>query len=105
MKFFFLPAIAGTTDELVSRLIDGYRYRSSQPLKAELRRQIKRMAAEGQGETTSPVPKKKPKKLPHVYLVNKVKFHSVVSDDDLNLDISADNMDDKAHQIIQHKIR
>jgi hypothetical protein len=63
------------------------------------------MAAEGNTENTPPVPKKKPKKLPSVYLVNKVKFHSVVSDEDLLLDISAANLDEKAHQILQHKIR
>jgi hypothetical protein len=61
------------------------------------------MAAEGKRETALPV-LKKPEKLPHVYLVNKVKFHSVVSDVNLNLEIPADNMEEKMHQIIQHKI-
>jgi hypothetical protein len=95
----------GTTDDLIPRLIDGYRYRSSQPRKAEVRRQIKRMSAEEGTERSAPIPKKKPKKLPHVYLVNKAKFHSVVSDEDLQLEISANSLDDKAHQILQHKIR
>jgi hypothetical protein len=96
--------ISGTNDELVSRLIDGYRYRNSQDQKTEIRKKIKKMTAEGGVETDKPV-KKKPKRLPEVYLVNRVKYHSVVSDEDLLIDISPDNIDEKGHQIIQQKIR
>jgi hypothetical protein len=60
------------------------------------------MAAEGEDSLPAP---KKPKKLPHVYLVNRLKFYSVVSEEDLNLELSATSLDEKAHRILQHKIR
>jgi hypothetical protein len=101
---FFYVHVTGTSDELVVRLIDGYRYRNSQEHKAEVRKNIKRVTAEG-GVENKPPGTKKPKRLPDVYLVNKMKFHSVVSSEDLLLEISADNLDEKAHQILQHKIR
>jgi hypothetical protein len=63
------------------------------------------MAADNSGDATQPVPRKKHKKLPNVYLVNKIKYHCEVSDVELLQEITDDNLDERAHQILQHKIR
>jgi hypothetical protein len=75
-------------------------------MKSRIKEKIKRTTADSEGGQDSPTgPKRKAKKLANVYLVNKVKFHSVVDDEDLEKELSADNLDEKAHQIIMHKIR
>lgn len=97
--------ISGTRDPLISRLIDGYRHRNFEPTTVKISAQIRRMASDGGGDTAQPIMKKKNKKLPNVYLVNKNKFHCVVSDEELRQEITDDNLDERAHQILQHKIR
>lgn len=92
-------------DPLALSVMDGYRYRDSLSTKSKIQDKIRKLSAGEPGSSGETPKAKRPKKLPEVYLVNKQKFHSVATEEELQREITEETMDEKAHQIIQFKIR
>lgn len=85
---------------------DGFRYRYSLPLKEKIQQEIAKRRAAGEDIIH---PTKKPKKK-EVYLVNKSKYYSEVTEEELErvVDLgSAQNREEQEdmHRVLQHKIR
>ncbi len=49
--------------------------------------------------------KERKKRLKNMYLVNRVKFFSRATPEELKRDLSLDRMDEDTHRIVQHKVR
>ncbi len=103
MIIFLKPT--GTKDDLAYAVMDAYRYRHAQGTKAAVQEKIKRKTEGGEDGTEEGKTTKKPKRLKEVYLVNKVKYHSEVTAEDLKRELRSDDLDEAAHRIIQYKIR
>jgi hypothetical protein len=92
-------------DALPIIILDGYRYRNSRKLKSAIDAEIKRKleAADREGENEI---KEKQKRLKNMYLVNKVKFFSSATPEEIRRDLSADGTDEgDTRRILQHRVR
>jgi hypothetical protein len=98
--FPFTPGL----DRLPLHLQDGLRYADAVVKKQSIQEGISQAKRVGEDRNSS-VPKKVPR-LKEVYLVSKAKFHSVATENELNLNMDADFLDSEdGHRIIQAKIR
>jgi hypothetical protein len=89
-------------DDLAYAIMDGYRYRHGLETKENVKRKLNLGNGEDGGEQQ---PKKKPRRLKEVYLVNKEKYHSIVTERELLQEIREDDLNESTHKIIQQKIR
>lgn len=93
-------------DTLPYAVKDGFRYRHALPLKEKIQQEIAKKRAAGEDVSQ---PKKKAKKK-EVYLVNKAKYYSEVTDEegareiDLNSAKCQEELEDM-HRLLQHKVR
>ncbi len=98
--FPFSPGL----DRLPLHLQDGLRYADTLVKKQSIQEGIGRAKRAGEDRDSS-VPKRV-KRLKEVYLVSKVKFHSVATEAELNADMEPHLLDSEdGHRIVQAKIR
>lgn len=94
----------GVTDNLMLRIVEKYRYKTSITEKRlVLKHKINLMEAE-EGDQQEP-PRKRGRRLKHVYLINKTKYWTVVTDEELKKTLDVNHLDEKGHEILQHRIR
>ena len=82
------------------KIVDDYRYRVGEKKKKVLEARIR-----DEEDQENVVPRKRSKRQKNVYLVNRNKFWAVVNEATLGEEITDDSMDEKKHQILQHRIR
>jgi hypothetical protein len=94
----------GLQDALAATILDAYRYRVSQKKKLAIGAEIKRRVelADGEGEKDF---KERQKRIKNMYLVNKLKFFSIATAEELRKDLSTERMDEDTHRILQHRVR